>query len=85
MTDSEVIAALQRADDGTVELRMSPKHKTEPMRDYKTTDGWRFTVFDDAGEWDGVYGFAPPGCESFIDASKTVLDWEPKHLERWFF
>lgn len=96
--DEEIIAVLDAADRGEVEIR--PVGATNWMEQYcgimefHLGNGWKLGVFNDCCEWDYIEWIqAPDGrredagkgsgrIETFT-ASDAMWSWEPSDYSRW--
>lgn len=96
ISDEEIVAALEVADRGEVEIR--PHGESNWMVQYSGVmefhlgSGWKVAVFNDCLSWDYIEWIeAPDGRrEEFMSrdgktftASEAMSAWEPKHPERW--
>lgn len=77
MSNEDALAVLREIDAGTVTLRYVGTDQVANAV-YEASNGWRFRVFDDAGQWDYIDAYAPPGGEWVdVNGDNPVLWFDP--------
>lgn len=87
----QVYTVLQSILDGTVTVKETGNDWSS-NREFTTSSGWKFIVFDDCGEWDYIDNVITPKgvslCEQFgwdyLECNGTIYDPTPTELrEIW--
>jgi hypothetical protein len=92
MNPNELIAVLNGIENGSIPLICVSGTPGAHTNVYYEAVGWKFCVFDDAGEWDYFEWIEAPTGErrefpahgpAVDDIDDILENWQPKNLKAW--